>query len=203
MGTATLTHRAGAAVLLLLLIAVTGCDTGQSFSRRRLIEHQAMLDFSDLEAERAIPEVKVTMQPPEDWDALPLRRNALYAHQQWRSPSRATGVGVAHVRLPLPLGTRALLWLARQEYSKQSNDGRVLDEWTDAIGRQWFEAENNRYHVRGFVVLDGLNAWFIYNGYKTGTPLHAPELTLAAKCVETITPYTRRPRSGSIASAGD
>lgn len=201
MGYRNLTHGARAAALFILLLGLIGCEQGASFSRRKLIEHQALLDFSGLEPAAKVDPLHVTMQAPEDWDPLPVHKNALYTHQQWRSPSRSTGVGVAYVRLPLPLGVRTLVWFAKQEYSKRNDDGRVLAEWTDAIGRQWFEAENNKYHVRGFIILDGLNAWFIYSGYKTTQALNGPELTLAAKCVETITPHIQKKQESTLAQA--
>jgi hypothetical protein len=90
--------------------------------------------------------------------------------------------------MPIPLSAQTLIWFAKQEYAKSRKDGRLTTEWTDSIGRPWFEAENAKYHVRGYAVVKGLDAWIVYYGYKVG---HAPdpaEVSLAGRCLETILP---------------
>ncbi len=183
---------------LILLAMVSGCETGPSFSYRRLVNHQAMLDFAGLKPAEAFEVVKASIQVPERWVALEPRKALLYTSQQWRSPSRTTGVGILHVRLPIPLPIGTLIWMARQEYAKKADDGRLLGQWTDRIGRQWVEAENNQYHVRGYVVVDGRDAWFIYSGYKTDQSLNAAELALAARSVETAIPQTGRTHLAAV-----
>jgi len=64
----------------------------------------------------------------------------------------------------------------------------VLGQWTDALGRPWFEAQNSKYHIRGYVVTKGFEAWVIYCGYRRERPPSAPELGVAARSLETIVP---------------
>ena len=112
----------------------------------------------------------------------------LYTHEQWRSPSSLTGVGVAYVRLPLPLSSKAIAWFAKQEYGKKAADGRIIAEWTDELGRSWFEAENKKYHVRGYVTTRGLEAWIVYSGYRLTDPPEPAEISLATRSAETFIP---------------
>ena len=179
--------------LLALLVGAAGCQTSAPTTNRRLIEHQAMIDFSGLKPAEPIEAVKVSCSVPRQWEALPLKKTALYAHQQWKSPSTYTGMGVVYVRLPLPLSERTLLWIAKREYTKASDDGKMIDQWVDDLGREWFEAQNNKYHVRGYAIVRGFNAWLVYFGSKTGYPPDVAELGLAARAVETFLPDPRRP----------
>jgi hypothetical protein len=182
-----------AAVVALLLVVSTGCTTNSPVTNRRLIEHQALIDFSGLKPAEQVNAVKVSCALPRQWEAMALKKTPLYSHQQWRSPSSHTGVGVVYVRLPLPLSEGMLLWLAKREYTKSNEDGKVVGEWTDEVGRSWFEAENNKYHVRGYALIRGFNAWIVYFGSKTGYPPDMAELSLAARCVQTFIPDPRRP----------
>ena len=175
-------------LLLGLLTWAGGCQTGPQVSSRRLIEHQAMIDFSGLRPAAAVEPVRTTLGVPTRWTELPAKSNALYTHQQWKSPSGHTGVGVVYCHLPLPLSAKTVVWLAKQEYSKQAHDGHVIDEWTDELGRSWFEAENNKYHVRGYVVVKGFEAWITYFGYRTQYPPDVAEIALAARSAEGAAP---------------
>jgi hypothetical protein len=165
-----------------------GCQNGQGFSSRRLIEHQALIDFSGLDSVRKCEHVDVAIAPPRRWEALPVKNNPLYAHQQWRSPSGHTGVGVLCAHLPLPLSTNTVVWLAKQEYAKRGNDGKLIGEWTDVLGRSWFEAEDGKYHVRGYVVTRGFSAWIVYFGYRTRYSPDLAEISIAARSAETAVP---------------
>ena len=176
-----------------LLSLAGGCQSSSPVTNRRLIEHQAMIDFSGLAPAEPVEAVKISCSIPRQWEALALKKTALYAHQQWKSPSTHTGVGVVYVRLPLPLSERTLLWIAKREYTKAGDDGKLIDQWTDEVGREWFEAQNNKYHVRGYAIVRGFNAWMVYFGSKTGYPPDLAELSLAARCVETFVPDPRRP----------
>ena len=181
----------GAVQLLAFLVLLTwgsGCQTGPQVSSRRLIEHQAMVDFSGLKPAAAVEPVQTVLGVPSRWTELPVKPTALYTHQQWKSPSGHTGVGIVYCHLPLPLGTKTVVWLAKREYAKHGEDGRVIDEWTDELGRSWFEAENNKYHVRGYVVSQGFNAWIIYFGYRTQYPPEVAEIALAARAAESAAP---------------
>src|SRR5688500_7210688 len=170
----------------LCILSVTSCQQTPTVSHRRLIEHQAMIDFSGLKSPELIDGVRARAAVPRQWETLVPQSNALYTHQQWRSPSGKTGIGVAHLRMPFPLSTGMLKWIAKREYTKKGNDGRVLAEWTDALGRPWFEAENDKYRVRGYVVVRGFQAWVIYFGHKAKFPPDPAELSLAARAADTI-----------------
>lgn len=172
----------------LLLVGGTGCSSAQPVSVRSLIHHQAMIDFSGLKPAEHFEIVKAQAAPPAAWRQLEPKRRALYTDQQWRSPSGRTAVGVAHVRMPLPLNSRALLWFAKGQYTKQGDDGRLIGQWVDDLGRSWFEAANNKYHVRGFIVTDGFEAWIVYTGRKTTEPTDMSEIALGARALETIVP---------------
>ena len=177
-----------ALTLVALAFVGTGCASTSKVTNRRLIQHQAMIDFSGLKAPETLQDVRVTCSVPSSWSAMPLKKTGLYAHQQWKSPSTNSGIGVVHVKLPLPLGEKTILWLAKQEYTKKSNDGKEVAQWTDTVGRHWFEAENNQYHVQGYVIARGFNAWLVYFGYKTHSTPDVAELSLAARCAESFIP---------------
>ena len=58
------------------------------------------------------------------------------------------------------------------------------------------------YHVRGYIVSKGFEAWIIYCGYKTAQPPSATELGVAARSLETIvpTPFAAEVPQKSMAS---
>jgi hypothetical protein len=159
----------------------------------RILRQQAILDFSGLKDVQTVETVKSRLAPPETWEQLVPKKASLYTDVQWRAPSRMSGVGVIYVRMPLPLPASTLMWLAKREYTKKSAEGRLIGEWTDAQGRPWFEAENSTYHVRGFVVTKGWEAWIVYAGYKTLAPPNPTEMSLALRSMHTVvpTPMTR------------
>ncbi|MGB7156836.1 MAG: hypothetical protein WBD40_02145 [Tepidisphaeraceae bacterium] len=184
-----------ASLLVALLAVGSGCQSAQPVSVRRLISHQAMIDFSGLRSVEQFDGVKAQGAPPMSWKPLAVKRGPLYTDMQWKSPSSATAVGVAHVRMPLPFNARALLWFAKGHYAKESEDGRILGQWVDEMGRSWFEAENNKYHVRGFIVTRGFEAWIIYSGYKMTEPIDMFELALGARSLETMVPTPNAKRA--------
>ena len=186
----------------LLVASNLGCQQVPTVSHRRLIAHVAMVDFSGLKPSEPVEGVKAYAAVPRQWETLAQQSNALYTHQQWKSPSGKTGIGVAHVRMPFPLTTRMLLWIAKREYTKAANDGRVLAEWTDDLGRPWFEAENDNYRVRGYVVVNGFQAWVIYFGHKSMLPPDPAELSLAARAAETIVPDLGAGNRGKTSAGG-
>lgn len=171
-----------------VLVVASGCQGVQPVAHQRLIEHQALIDFAGLKPAANISSLKVVAAVPQSWEVMPTQSGALYTHGQWRSLSTHTGVGAAYVRLPLPFSAKTVLWLARQEYSKKSDDGKIIAEWTDELGRNWFEAENNRYHVRGYALAQGFEAWIIYFGYKVNYPPDPSEISLAARCADSFVP---------------
>lgn len=170
-----------------------GCQAGQSVSVRQLIAHQALIDFSGLASSQTYDSLKVAASIPQNWQALRPQQSALYTHQQWRSPSRSTGVGVVYIHLPLPMSVKTIVWLAKVHYDQQENragkpQGQVLGEWTDSIGREWFEAENEKYHVKGYAVTCGFDAWIVYSGYHLKDPLNPAEIGMAARSMDSILP---------------
>lgn len=176
-------------VVLSMLGLQSGCQSTASVGTHRLIEHQAMIDFAGLAPMTERKSLRVEAAIPERWDPLPTYATALYTHQQWRSPSRQTGVGVAYIHSPIPLSTNAILWFAKTEYNKKkASDGQQLGEWKDATGRHWFEAENSKYHVRGYVITKGFDAWIVYFGYRVPSIPNAAELNLAARAADKVLP---------------
>jgi hypothetical protein len=157
-------------------------------SEARFLEHRALIDFSGLRRVEPVDSLQLTVAPPIGWKRLPTKKNLLYVHEQWRSPSRNTGVGAAYVRLPLPLSSGAVAWLAKREYGKSAADGKLLAEWTDELGRAWFEAENGKYHVRGYVSTRGREAWIVYCGYRLNGAPDPAEVSLAMRSAETFAP---------------
>src|SRR5215212_10116737 len=81
-------------VVLVTTGAGGGCQQTSHVTHRRIIENQALIDFSGLKPAEAIEKVNVRAALPRNWDRLESQSNALYTHQQWRSPSTRTGVGV-------------------------------------------------------------------------------------------------------------
>jgi hypothetical protein len=183
-----------------LLAGGVGCQSAQPVSMNRLINHQAMIDFSGLASLKHYENVKAEAAPPTSWKELVPKKTSFYTDMQWRAPSGNTAVGGAHVKMPLPLDAGAVVWFAKQRYSKQSEDGKLINQWVDALGRSWFEAENNKYHVRGYVVTKGFTAWIVYSGFKTQGPIDTSELALAARSMETMIPQINK-RAAAAASA--
>lgn len=198
-----------AVVCLVLLATAGGCQFGPSVERHQLIQHQALIDFSGLKPPEAVEAVRMQASPPASWALHGVERKALYNHQQWKSPTARTGIGVVYARLPLPLSVDTLLWFGRQQYSKQGSDAKDLGSWTDAVGRKWFEVETNKYHARGYAIADGLDAWIVYMGYKTDVAPEPADISLAARCVEMFVPvktgerFTVPPSSQKVTPVAD
>jgi hypothetical protein len=176
-----------AGLMFILLFTTTGCQMAQPIAAGRLIEHQALLDFSGLRDDTVDHSVKVVVAIPETWELLQ-HRTSLYTHQQWQSPSRNTAIGVAYIRTLLPLSARTVVWFAKNEYRKRDGSGEIVAEWTDEFGRPWFEAVNELYYVRGYAITRGIDAWIIYAGHKVTQPPNPAEINLAARSLETVLP---------------
>jgi hypothetical protein len=189
---------AGVLGFLGLALMAGGCQFSRPVSNYRLIEHQALVDFSGLDSTMRREPLKVICAVPRGWEGLPLQKTPLLAHQQWRSPSAATGVGVAYVHLPFPLSTDAVIWLAKQKYAQRKGDGQMIAEWNDGLGRHWFEAEDRRFHVRGYAVVEGFSAWFVYFGYRINRPLHPGEISVACRALETVVPNMAERLPGTV-----
>lgn len=150
------------------------------------------MDRNGLSTPRVDQDVQITCAPPVKWEMLPLHKTLLYAHQQWRSPDRLVGMGVAHLRTPIPFSAQMVIWFARQRYtsseSQHGKGGRLIRQWNDTLGRAWFEAENNTYHVTGCAMTHGLDAWIVYSGYRVCTNPSGAEIALSAASAETVIP---------------
>jgi hypothetical protein len=168
----------------------TGCQLQPAVSTSRLIHHQQLVESDGLDDAATFDALRAQCAPPQHWTKLPLQRSALFTHQQWKSPTASTGVGVAYVKMPLPLSAKTIIWFAKGEYQKKDKDqsGKQLGQWTDALGREWFEAENSKFHVRGCVMTRGFEAWIIYTGYKLSKPMQEEEINLAMRAQEKILP---------------
>src|SRR4051812_666127 len=93
-------------VRLFILIAVavlSGCQLAPNVSVKRLVAHRDETDLTGLEQTKLQSDLKVSWAVPRGWEALPIKKGAIYQHQQFRSPTLATGVGVAHIQVPLPI----------------------------------------------------------------------------------------------------
>jgi hypothetical protein len=192
-------NRALVAFSTYLVVAVFGggCQVAPTVATHQLIKHQALIDFAGLRSAEVVDLVNVSIATPQDWETMPNRKTALYSHQQWRSPSHGNAVGVAYIHLPIPLPASAIVWFAKNEYAKQAPDhsGHVVGEWTDSLGRPWFEAENSKYHARGCVMVRGGDAWIVYCGYRKDMPPHPDELQLASRSMETAIPLDSKIRA--------
>jgi hypothetical protein len=182
----------------LLVIVCAGC---QAAKPEAMASQRAWIDFTGLAPLMNISALKSSGSVPEDWSPLPLLQTPLYAHEQWRSPTLTTGVGVAYIHLPLPVPASAVLWFAQREYTAKSDDGKSLGRWTDGEGREWFAAENKRFYVRGYVVTGGMNAWIVYCGYRRLNAPRPDELSLAVRSMETMVPGDAVPAASRIAVA--
>lgn len=175
-------------VVILGIALLSSCSMAPSTTDSQWIRHRALIDFSGLKSVEPISTVKASLAPPIGWERIPTKPSKLYTHEQWRSPSGHTGVGVAYIRMPIPLGANTLAWFAKQEYGKKSEDGKIIAQWTDALDRTWFEVENKKYHVRGYVTTRGLDAWIIYSGYRLASTPDPMELSVALRSLESIAP---------------
>lgn len=184
-------------LLLILVLALAtlqgGCQLigAPTVSPTRLTRYQSFLDLSGLKESAANAAVRVNVATPNNWEVMPAYKGALYTHQQWRSTTHRNGVGVVYLRMPFPFSAGSLTWLAEREYGKRADDGKVLSKWTDGLGRPWFEVENKKYHVRGYVITDGLDAWIIYAGYRYLELPEPEEISLAGRALESIVPIPR------------
>ena len=190
----------GLARLVLLLSLVTlgwsgaGCAVAPPVSTKQILRQQALLDFTGLLPARPVEQLNVKWAVPRDWEQLPPKSGLMFTHQQYRSPSGVTGVGVAYVRLPLPVSSGMIAWFAQREYLKKHNDqkeARLIGRRSDAAGREWFKGENNKYHGTGYVMTRGNEAWIVYSGWRVMFPPNAEEISISQRSVRTIVPLPK------------
>jgi hypothetical protein len=177
-------------LLAVLASMMVGCQVAPPVSVKMLAQHREISDLSGLKPADLWKELNVTWAVPGRWEALNQKKTALYTHQQWRSPSMATGVGVVHVKMPLALPASMVVWAAKQEYLRRASedDGRIIGQWNDKLGRQWFEAENGKYHIRGYAMTRGSEAWIVYSGYRLAMKQRPHEIALAERSLESVVP---------------
>jgi len=170
------------------LAACTGCQY-QSISSADLKNHQSHLNKTGLTPLHVNPMLQVTCAPPEQWEPLLPKNNLIYSHQQWRSPDREVGMGVAYMHTPVPFSAQTIIWFAKARYSEtHKSQGRLLEQWTDSLGRCWFEAENEKYHITGYAMTRGLDAWVVYSGFRLAGNVPQTEIALAAKGADSVAP---------------
>ena len=172
-----------AGVTVAISVLTAGCQFGQPAPVKRTpVEHIDLLPVSMNDT------LKVSWSLPYDWKPFEGKKSPLYSHMQFRSPSLSTGFGVAYVHMPLPLSAKAIVWFAKSQYTSQSSDGRLIGEWTDKLGRYWFEAENAKYHVKGYAVTRGFEAWIVYSGYRMSQPKRDDDVRLANQAADSVIP---------------
>jgi hypothetical protein len=179
-----------AAPFAVVFAFISGCQMTPPASKALMSEYRGLIDETGLALASAVEPLKVNAAFPAGWQALGVQKSALYTHQQWRSPSKRTGVGVTYVRMPLPLSTKTLVWFAMNEAGKKTNDGKIIRQWRDELGREWFEAENNKYHMTGYVMTRGFDAWINYCGYRVQEPMEPLEIQLGNKALDTVMPLS-------------
>lgn len=171
---------------------LSGCQVASGPSAALFAEHRETLNLGqtpDLLSPSEVEALNVSLALPTGWKALGLQKKALYTHEQWRSPSRRTAVGVTYIHLPLPLSTKTLVWFAMNEASKQT-DGKIIRQWNDQLGRAWFEAENDKYHMTGYVMTRGFDAWINYCGYRVAEEKMPQELEIGGKSLDSVVPLS-------------
>jgi hypothetical protein len=177
-------------IAFLAFAGLTGCQDAVSSTELQI--HQASLDRDGLTPLHFADDVKVTCAPPDLWDKLPAIKTILYTHQQWRSSDRHVGMGVAYIHMPLPFSAHTLIWFAKGQYSQSekvsSKGGRLIGQWDDALGRSWFEAENQTFHVKGYAIAHGFDAWIVYSGYRVQANPTPEQIELAEKGAESVAP---------------
>lgn len=181
---------------------LSGCQIGSNVPKAKLAEYRGKLDGAGLSSPMTVETMKISAALPSGWLPMAMQKSALFIHQQWRSPSRRTAVGVTYIRMPIPLSTKMLAWFARKEATKRLTNARILRQWTDSLGREWFEAEDARYHMTGYAMTNGFDAWINYSGYRVREPQEPGQIELAVKSLGTILPLTiSTPTGGESDSA--
>jgi hypothetical protein len=183
-------RRCAAAGAALLLLLPTACQQS-NIAGSELFKHQLQANPSGLTAPARFPDIHAVVAPPRDWTQIPASRGLFYVHQQWRSPDRGTGIGVAYVTLPLPISPQLLLFLARSQYAKDhsGSTGHLDTQWTDALGRLWFQGDDDNSHIRGYVLTRGLEAWIVYSGHHIRGPARQADIAMADRTADAVVPF--------------
>ena len=168
---------------------LVGCQMGPMPSKAELLEVREAVDETGLGLPMAVKEVNVNAALPSGWLSLGIQKAAMYTHTQWRSPSKRTAVGSTYVKMPLPISTKTLVWFAMNEAGKRTK-GQIIRQWTDELGREWFEAENTKYRMTGYVMTRGFDAWINYYGYRIAEPKQDEEVGAAERSLNTFMPLS-------------
>lgn len=187
-----------AAPFVLVFACLSGCQTAGP-SRTQLVEYREQIDDLGLGDPVGIGFLKINAAMPNGWIPLKTQKSALYTHKQWRSASRRTAVGITYIRMPLPFGAKVLAGLASNEVGKKTS-GQVVRRWKDELGREWFEAENDKYHMVGYVMTRGLDAWINYCGYRVNEPKQDAEWDIGGRALASILPSAIAP-AGAMRTA--
>jgi hypothetical protein len=184
-------RRLAISIAMISLPALSACQL-TSATALELQLHQSYLDRDGLLPPIVTRTVSITCSVPPYWQQLPLKKTLLYTHEQWRAPDHRAGVGVAYFHTPIPLSPETIIWFAKGQYTQTAGkdpNGRLIGQWTDSSGRAWFEAENSLYHVRGYAMTRGLEAWIVYSGYRVKSCPQPDEIDLAERSANTVLPW--------------
>ena len=156
----------------LVAFAVTsGCQSTMP-PAQALIEVREKVDGEGLTIAREVSPVKASVSVPPGWRTLKLQKTAIYTHQQWRSPTRRTAVGVTYIRMPLPFSAKTLAWLASARWAKAPRRGPPPR--TDPAPRMVRGGE--RQVPRHRLLHDPRqDAWINYSGWRVKEPREAGE----------------------------
>ena len=132
-----------------------------------------------------VASVKAMCYPPTGWTAEPLKESPKHTHQIWLSPSGNTAYGVIHFSLPLPVGPDLVLRAFMREMKKQEGTADLVDKESDPkLPGLRFEARGGVYHLWGNLMVHGWEAWAVYAGSRSKSPILLSELELAAAARE-------------------
>lgn len=187
---ATMARWRATAALALLPVFLTACQQS-NVTGSALLAHQMQSDTSGLKPAMTYAVIHASVAPPRNWTQLPTNRGVLYTHQQWRSPDHGTGIGIAYIHLPLPASPQFLLFLAKTQYagSGRNGTGHLQKQWTDSLGRLWFEAEDSDYHIRGYAMTRGLDAWIVYSGHRLRGDVRDSDIGMANRTADAVVPF--------------
>jgi len=198
MGNRTLSSCAALTAIFLLAI-VAGCQMS-TVPAARLVAQRQLVDERGLCGPMAVPDVSVTASLPLGWIELKTQKTLLYTHQQWRSPTKRTAVGVTHARLLMPVGMPVIEWMVMGEVNKRSKDGKVIRDWRDDLGRHWFEVENTDFHITGYLMIRGCDVWVNYWGYRAREPIEPADIKLASQSLDSVLPDSVQMSGAGVAA---
>ncbi len=183
-------RRCAVAALAILPLLLTACQQS-NVTGSELLNRQQQSNGSGLAPMTRFAAVHASLAPPQDWTQLPATHGLFYVHQQWRSPDGGTGIGVAYIQLPLPVSPQILLFVAKSQYAKSHSavSGNIDTQWTDALGRLWFEGGDADLRVRGYVMTRGLEAWIVYSRHHLKGSASEHDIAMADRTADAVVPF--------------